>query len=158
MKRISILFLKLILILVALATAIGLVWFPTQEGRAANLNLLQIYMDPLIIFVYLASVAFFTGLYQAFRLLGSIEQNKAFSQEAVHTLKVIQLVSVILIGCIGMAMLYIRFFALGDDPAGPIMLGLIMSGILAVITAAASLFQRLFQHAHELQSEHDLTV
>ncbi len=158
MKRISILFLKLCLLAVATATTVLLVWFPPQEGRATNLNLLQIYTDPFILYIYLASIAFFTGLYQAFNLLGTIEKGQAFSPEAVRALKIIQLVSVILIGCIGMAMIYIRFFVQGEDPAGSMMLGIIMSGILAMITAAALLFQHLFQRAHELQSENELTV
>lgn len=158
MKRISILFLKLILIVVALGTAIGLILFPQMEGRATGLSFIQIYSDPFILYIYIASIAFFSGLYQAYKLLKHIEHNSAFSPEAVNALKMIQLVSIILIACIGITMIYIRFFAHGDDPAGFMMLGLIMSGIFTMITAAASLFQRLFQHTHELQSENELTV
>ena len=66
MKRSSTLFLKAILCLIAIVVLAGLIWFPQTEGRAANLDLISIYADPLIIYFYLASIPFFYGLYQAY--------------------------------------------------------------------------------------------
>lgn len=158
MKRGSTLFLKIVICLIAVTALAGMIWLPQTEGRAANLDLIGIYTDPLIIFMYLGSIPFFVGLYQAFKLLNFIEANQAFSSSAVNTLKNIKLASLSLIGFIALAVLYIRFFANGDDPAGPTMLGIIASFAVAVIATAAAVFQKLFQNAVDLKSENDLTV
>lgn len=158
MKRSSTLFLKTVLVLIAIGVAVGLLWFPQTEGAAKNLDLVSIYTNPFTIFIYIGSISFFVGLYQAFKLLTFIEANKAFSQGAVDALKIIKLASLSLIGFIALALLYIRFFAHGDDPAGPAMLGLIASFAVAVIATAAAVFQKLFQNAVDIKSENDLTV
>ena len=161
MKQSSTLFLKAVLCLIAIGTFAGMLWFPQTEGRAANLDLISIYADPLIIYSYIASIPFFIGLYQAFKLLNLIDANKAFSQSAVNTLKNMKFASLSLIGFIALALVYIRFFApfgVDDDPAGPTMLGIVMSLAFGVIATAASVFQKLLQNAVDIKSENDLTV
>jgi len=145
MKKGSTLFLKVVILLVATCALICLIWFPQLEGRAANLDLISIYTDPFIIYGYIASIPFFVGLYQAFKLLNYIDSNKAFSQSAVNTLRNIKFSALSLIGFITLAMFYIRFFAHGDDPAGPTMLGICAAFAAAVIAAAAAVFQKLLQ-------------
>src|SRR2546423_1623771 len=129
MKRSSTLFLKTVILIIAIAVLAGLLWFPQTEGRAANLDLISIYTDPLIIFIYIGSIPFFFGFYQAFRLLNLIDAGKAFSQAAVNTLKNMKFASLALIGFILLALLYIHFSPHGndDDPAGPTMLGIVVS-------------------------------
>ena len=158
MKRGSTLFLRVVLLLIAVGAIVGMVWFPQTEGRAVNLDQISIYTDPLIIYAYIASIPFFAGLYQAFKLLNFIDANKAFSQGAVNTLKNIKFASLSLIGFIALAMFYIRFFAHGDDPAGPTALGILASFAAAVIATAAAVFQKLLQNAVDIKSENDLTV
>jgi hypothetical protein len=158
MKRGSTLFLKLVILLIVIVVAAWMIVFPQLEGRATNLDLISIYTDPFIIYGYIASVPFFIGLYQAFKLLNFIDANEAFSEGAVGTLKNIKLASLSLIGFIALAVLYIRFFAHGDDPAGPTALGIIVSFAVAAIATAAAIFQKLFQNAVDIKSENDLTV
>jgi hypothetical protein len=158
MKHGSTLFLKVVLLLIAIGVFIWLLWFPRTEGRAANLDLISIYSDPFIIYGYIASSPFFVGLYQAFKLLNLIDANKAFSRGAVKTLRNMKFASLSLIGFIALAVFYIRFFAHGDDPAGPSALGIIVSFAAAVIATAAALFQKLLQNAVDIKSENDLTV
>jgi len=157
-KRSSTLFLKGVLLLIAAGVLAGMLWFPQTEGRAVNLDLLSIYADPLIIYVYLASIPFFVGLYQAFKLLTFIEANQAFCQGAVDTLKQMKVASLSLIGLIAGALLYIRFFVQGDDPAGPTALGIALAFAFGVIATAAAVFQKLFQNAVDIKAENDLTV
>ena len=76
MKKGSTLFLKFVICLIAIGALIWLIWFPQLEGRAANLDLISIYKDPLIIYAYIGSIPFFVALYQAFKLLGYIDGNK----------------------------------------------------------------------------------
>lgn len=158
MKRGSTLFLKLVILLIAIVVLTWIIVFPQLEGRAKNLDLISIYSDPFIIYGYIASIPFFVGLYQAFRLLNFIDANQAFSQDAVNTLKNMKFASLSLIGFIALAVFYIRFFAQGDDPAGPTALGIIISFASIVIATAAAVFQKLLQNAVDLKSENDLTV
>src|SRR3989344_5409413 len=84
MKKGSTLFLKVVICLIAIGALAGMIWFPQTEGRAANLDLISIYTDPFIIYIYIASTPFFVGLYQAFKLLNFIDGSYAFSQGAVN--------------------------------------------------------------------------
>lgn len=158
MKKGSTLFLKCVILLIAVGALAWLIWFPQLEGRAADLDLISIYTDPLIIYGFIASIPFFFGLYQAFKLLSLIDANKAFSQGAVNTLRNMKFASLSLIGFIVLAVFYIRFFARGDDPAGPTMLGISAVLAFSVIATAAAVFQRLLQNAVDIKSENDLTV
>lgn len=153
MQRGATLFLKVAISLIAISALAGLIWFPQTEGRAANLNLISIYKDPFIIYIYIGSIPFFIGLYQAFKLLNLIETNKAFSESAVKTLKKMKLAFLSLIGFIALAEFYIRFFAHGDDPAGPTALGILTSFTIAVIVAAAAVLQKLLQNGVYIKSE-----
>lgn len=158
MKQGSTLFLRVVILLIAAGAIAGLLWSPQTEGRAANLDLVSIYADPLIIYAYIASIPFFVGLFQAFKLLNLIDANRAFSQAAVNTIKNMKFAALSLIGFIVLALLYIRFAAGGDDPAGPTALGILASFAAAVIATAAAVFQKLLQNAVDIKSENDLTV
>src|SRR3989344_8903451 len=152
LKRSSTLFLKLVLCSIAIIVLAGLIVFPQTEGRAANLSLISIYKDPFIIYIYIGSIPFFVGLYQAFKLLNFIDTSNAFSQGAVNTLKAMKFASLSLIGFITLALFYIRFFTHGDDPAGPTALGILVSFAAAVIATAAAVFQKLLQNAVDIKS------
>jgi hypothetical protein len=160
LKRSSTLFLKFVIFLIALPVALGLLWFPQTEGRAVNLDLISIYTDPFIIYIFIGSIPFFTGLYQAFKLLGYIEQNKAFSQSAVDTLRNMKYCALTLIGFIAPALAFIFYMSKTqtEDGAGPIALGLVVIFAAAVIATAAGVFQKLLQNAVDIKSENDLTV
>jgi hypothetical protein len=146
MKHSITIFLRFVILLTAIVALVGLIRFPQTEGRAANLDLISIYTDPFIIYVYIGSIAFFVALYQAFKLLNYIDRNKAFSKGAISTLKNIKFASLSLIGFIALALFYIRFFAYGDDPAGPTALGILVSFIIAVIAITAAVFQKRLQN------------
>lgn len=59
MSRGSTLFLKGVIVCIALIVLASMIWFPQTEGRATNLDLISIYADPLIIYTYFASIPFF---------------------------------------------------------------------------------------------------
>jgi hypothetical protein len=158
MKRSSTLFLKVVILLIAIGALAGLIWFPRTEGRAANLDLISIYKDPLIIYAYIASIPFFVALYQAFKLLGYIDGNKVFSQSSVNAVRNIKYCTITFSGFVVLGILYIRLFAKGDDPAGVTALGIFTTFASIVIATAAAVFQRLLQNAVDIKSENDLTV
>ncbi len=158
MKKGSTLFLRFVICLIAIGALAGLIWFPQTEGRAANLDLISIYTDPFIIYIYIASIPFFVALYQAIKLLGLIDKNKIFSQASVKAIRNIKYCALAIIGFLVVAILYIRAMAQGDDPAGPTMVGFVAIFTSVVIATAAGVFQRLLQNAVDLKSENDLTV
>jgi hypothetical protein len=158
MKKSGTTFLKGVLVLMASIAVTALLWFPQTEGRAANLDLLSIYSDPFIIYIYVASLPFFATLYQSFRLLGYIEKNKAFSQISVNALRNIKYYALTLSGLIAAAMSYIAITSKEDDPAGAIAMSIVIIFASIVIATAAAVFQKLLQNAVDIKSENDLTV
>ena len=158
MKKGSTLFLKFVICLIAIVTLIWLFWFPQLEGRAANLDLISIYADPLIIYAYIGSIPFFVGLYQAFKLLGYVDVNKVFSQPSVNAVRNIRDCAITFSGFIVLGILYIRLFVKGDDPAGVTALGIMTAFASIIIATAAAVFQKLIQNAVDIKSENDLTV
>lgn len=157
-KQSSTLFLKLVISLIGIVTLVGLIWLPQTEGRAANLDLFSVYADPLIIYVFLASIPFFTALYQGFKLLGYVDKNQVFSEAAVKAVRNIKYCAIALSGFIVIGLLYIRLFVHGEDTAGPTALGMFMTFACIVIATAAAVFERVLQNAVDLKSENDLTV
>lgn len=162
MKRGSTLFLKLVICLLGAGVLSFLLWFPQAEGRAANLDLFSIYADPFILYMYLAFAPFFFALYQAFKLLGHIEQNKVFSKTSVQALSTIKYCAIAFISFIVGALSYIfmmtRTMNGDDDPAGFFALGIVVIFASTVIATGAAVAQRLLQNAVDIKAENDLTV
>ena len=158
MKKGSTIFLRVVIVLIGIVALIAMIRFPLTEGRAVNLDLFSIYADPFIVYMYLASIAFFVALYQAFKLLGLIGQNKVFSLNSVKALRNIKYCAIILSASIVMAMLYIMMSHGDDDAAGAIAMGIVATFISVVIATAAALFERTLQNAVDIKSENDLTV
>lgn len=159
MKRISIVFLQAVIVLIGVGALALLLWFPLTEGRAANLDLFSIYVDPFILYGYAASIAFFVALYKAFKLLGYIGQNKIFSSKSVKTLKSIKYCAIVLTVFIVLAGLYIKLFHnKKDDPAGFLAICIVTSFVSAVVATAAAIFEKLLQNAIDIKSENDLTI
>lgn len=159
-KKSSTFFLKTVLVLIGTAVLAGLIWLPPHEGRAANLDLISIYADPFIIYVYIAFTPFFVGIYQAIKLLGFIEKDKVFSEISVTALRNIKYSAIVFSAFIALALIYIRIMAqtTNDDPAGAMAIGIVLIFASSVIAAAAGVFQKLLQKAVDLKSENDLTV
>src|SRR3990167_7293041 len=139
MKRGSTTFLQIVIVLIGIVALAIMIRFPLTEGRAANLDLFSIYSDPFILYGYLASIAFFVALYQAFKLLGYIGQNKVFSLNSVRALRTIKYCAITLSISIVIAALYIRIFhAKDDDPAGFISIAILATFISVIIATAAA--------------------
>lgn len=159
MKKVSTLFLKIVLVLMGLAVLTAMLCEPHLEGRNVNADWVTIYFhDPFLTYIYLGSVPFFFALCQAFKLLGYIEQNKTFSQASVTTLRKIKYSAITIIVFLVGAMSWIRIFAGQDDPAGAIAIGLVLTFTTLVISIFAAVLQKLFQNALDIKSENDLVV
>jgi len=160
MKRSSTIFLRVVIVLVALGALALMLWEPHLEGRNAHATLFQIYFnDPFLAYAYTGSIAFFVALYQAFKLLGYVARNEIFSQGSVKALRTIKYCAMTLVAFILGAEAYFFIAVRGkDDIAGGVMMGLFLIFVSVVIATAAAVFERTLQSAVEMKSENDLTV
>lgn len=148
MKRISIVFLQVVIVLIGIGTLYLMIRFPLTEGRATNLDLFSIYLDPFILYGYASSIAFFVALYKAFKLLGYIKQNKLFSATAVRTLRSIKHCAITLSILIAMAGLYISIFHnKEDDPAGFLAMCIVTTFISVVVATVVAVLEKKLQNA-----------
>jgi len=158
--RSSTIFLQVVIVLIGIGVLALMLWEPHLEGRNAHATVYEIYFkDPFLAYAYLASIAFFVALYQAFRLLGYIGRNDVFTLNSVRALRTIKYCAMILIVMIVAAVAYLFIAVRGkDDIAGGVAMGVMMTFVSAVIATAAAVFERLLQNAVDLKSENDLTV
>lgn len=146
MKRISTIFLQIIVVLIGIGAFTFLLWEPHFEGRNAHATLFQIYFnDPFLAYAYTASLAFFFALYQAFKILAYIRQKKAFSQETVKALRTIKQCATALIALVVAPVAYLFIVRPGDDIAGGVAVGLFLIFASTVIAATANVFEGILQ-------------
>lgn len=158
MKRGSTLFLKTVIILIGVIVLVALIWFPQTEGRAKDLSLVNIYLDPFIVYIYASSIPFFAALFQAIKLLGFIEKNNIFSRRAVQAVRNIKFCAVAIVCLLVVAMGWVRLASGNDDPAGAIAVGTGLAFASIVIATTAAVLQKVLQTAVDIKSENDLTV
>lgn len=159
MKKNSTIFLQVVIVLIGIGALALMLWEPHLEGRNVNSTLFQIYFkDPALAYAYIASIAFFVALYQAFKLLGYIGQNKIFSQPAAKALKTIKYCARSLVGFVVAGEAYLFIARPGDDIAGGVFIGLLMIFVFGVIAIASERFERILQNAVDKKPENNLTV
>ena len=145
MKRISTIFLQVVVVLIGIVVFAALLWEPTVEGVNAHAtSAFQIYFDdPFLAYIYFSFTAVFVGLYQAFKLLGYIGRDEAYSQQSVQALRTIKYCALAFAGLIFAAVVYIFVTVRGeDDIAGGVAVGLFIIFASIVVATAAALFER----------------
>lgn len=161
MRRSSTVFLQIVIVLIGIVILVALLAEPHFEGRNANATAFEVYFkDPFLAYVYLMSIPFFVGLYQAFKVLGYVGKNQVFSQVAVKALRTIKYCALITAGAIVAADAFLMVMARtnGEDAAGAVMLGIIATFASVIIATAAAVFERVLQNAVDIKTENDLTV
>jgi Protein of unknown function (DUF2975) len=158
MKRSSTIFLQIVIVLIGIGALAFLLGEPHVEGRNAHATLFEIYFkDPFLAYAYIASIAFFVALYQAFKVLGYAGQNKVFSPAAVNALRTIKFCAIAIIGFVAGSVIFMPFSDPDDRAQGVVMRIFITFGSIVIATAAA-MFERILKTAVDLKSENDLTV
>jgi hypothetical protein len=148
-KRKATIFLQGVVVLIGIGALALMLWEPHLEGRNARATVFEIYFkDPFLAYAYLASIAFFVALFQAFKLIGSIGRNQAFSLDSVRALRMIRHCAIALIAMIAAAVAYLFIAVRGkDDIAGGVAIGVAMILISAAIAAAVAVFEKRAQNA-----------
>jgi hypothetical protein len=161
MKRSSIIFLQIVIVLLGVAALALLLWEPQVEGVNKNRTNFQIYFqDPFLALVYAGSIPFFIALYQAIRALGYVGRNEVFSPEVVKALRIIKYCALAIIGFVVLLELFILLSGNRDleNPGAPIFMGILIAFPSIVVATAAAMFERILQNAVDIKSENDLTV
>ncbi|NUU62086.1 DUF2975 domain-containing protein [Paenibacillus agri] len=160
MKRGTTLFLKAAVILIAIPVLALCIFLVPEIGKfAAELYPDMAYLEYLVFIVFYGSaIPFYIALYQALKLLGYIDKNKAFSELSVSVLNKIKYCAITISGLYVLALPLFYLVAEKDDAPGVIVIGLVMIFAAMVIAVFAAVLQRLLKEAIAIKSENDLTV
>ena len=159
MKPGSTIFLQAVIVLIGLGALAFLLGEPHFEGRNAHATLFEVYFkDPFLAYVYVASIAFFVGLYHAFKVLGYAGQNKIFSQAAVKSLRTIKYCAIAILVFVAVSVIFIPASVADDDGPQGVVMRIFVAFPSIVVATAAAVFERILQNAVEIKSENDLTV
>jgi hypothetical protein len=158
MKRGTTLFLKMAVILIGipvLALGIfGLTWLTKNPANPEYAHILY----PIVIGMYVSVIPFFAALVQAFKLLGYIDRNQAFSELSVKALKKIKFCAITISVVYAIVLPFVFMVAELDDAPGLVIVGMVPIFASMVIAVFAAVLQRLLQEAIDIKSENDLTV
>lgn len=160
MKRGSTIFLQAVIVLIGIGSVAVMLWEPHIEGRNAHATVFEIYCkDPFLAYAYLASIPFFMTLYQAFKVLGYIRQDRTFARATVKALRTIKYCAIAIIGLVAASVVFIfpMFGDKEDRPAG-VFMGSLIAFPSIVIATVAGLFERIVQDAVDTKSRNDLTL
>ncbi len=158
MKKNETIFLQIVVMALGVAALAFMLWEPQIEGRNLHATFSQIYFnDPFLVYAYTASIAFFVALYQAFKLLGYIGQNKVFSLDSVKALRIIKYCAKSIVGFVVAAEAYLFIVRPEDDIAGGVFMGLLIILVSGIVAITAGVFERNLQKVVEMKSENDLT-
>jgi hypothetical protein len=160
MKRGSTLFLKIVIVLIGIPVlALCIFLVPEIANYAVKLypdfSIIKYYV---FIDLYASAIPFYIALYQAFKLLGYIDKNIAFSEKSVQVLKNIKNCAITISGVYVAGMPLFYLIGEKDDAPGVIVIGMVMIFASMVIAVFAAVLQKLLKDAIELKSENDLTV
>jgi len=160
MNRVSTIFLRVVISLIAMA-ALAVCIFPlprmvAQEAAKTPDTAYLIYL--FLVGAYIMAVLFFVALYQAFKLLTYIDGNKAFSELSVRALKHIKhcAITISLLMVAGIAAVMVLSAGTGEDIAGVVAMGLLMTFASSVVAAVAAVLQKHVQKAIDIKSERPL--
>jgi hypothetical protein len=158
MKSGATLFLRAVLVLFGIGVLALLLTEPHFEGRNAHATLFEIYFkDPFLAYAYVASIAFFMGLYHAIKVLGYVGRDKEFSPSTLRSVRIIKLCAIALVAFVAGGEVFI-FLNESDDRAGGVVIGVVIAFASIVVATAMAVLERTLQKAVVMKSENDLTV
>lgn len=160
MKRSSTIILRLAVIVAGiaiLALCYGGTWTVTTAWDSnPNHNAI---MTAMLGGLYITAIPFYIALYQAMKLLGYIDSNRAFSELSVEALKKIMYCAIAtFVVCMLGGLPFFYYWANMTNSPGLMIIGMAIDGGAFVSAVLASILKRLLQDAIEVKSENDLTI
>ena len=158
MKRGSTIFLKVVVFLIGITVlALCIFLLPWIANEAAEHYAGLVYL-PVLIGAYISAIPFFVALYQALKLLGYIDKNKAFSELSVRALKNIKYCAITISIIYAVLIPFVVPIADADDAPGLMVFPVIFIFASIVVAVFAAVLQRLLQDAIDIKSYNDLTI
>ncbi len=159
MQKSSTIFLQLVIVLIGIGVFFLVLFEPHIEGRNAHATIIEIYFnDPFLMYAYIGSISFFVSLYQAFKVLGYVRQNKTFSQATVKAIKTIKYSAIVLFIMVGAALAYLCIVRPGDDIAGGVFISLLIIIVSGITVSVAGMFEQFLQNTMDITSDNDRAV
>jgi hypothetical protein len=160
MKKGSTLFLKGVLVFMALAVLAFCIFGlpPITAGIAAEFPPTAPLREGMLFGLLLTSLPFFFALYQAFKLLGYIDQGVAFSELSVRALRLIKYAALAMSGLYLLGMPVALLMAQSDDAPGLVPIAFLLACSPIVIAVFAAVLERLVESAIEIKKDTELTV
>ncbi|MBL0386915.1 DUF2975 domain-containing protein [Tumebacillus sp. ITR2] len=159
MKR-ETLFLKAAVVLMGIPVlALCIFFVPAVSNFMAELYPEAAYLHDLLrIGLYATAIPFYIALYQTFKLLTYIDNNKSFSELSFKSLKNIKYcaLTISILHVLNTPLYYLMAKKVDPPIIMPVGNGLIFAAL--VIAVFAAVLQKLVQHAIDIKSENDLTV
>ena len=154
MKRTSIVFLQIVVVLFGIGILALMLWEPHLEGVNAHATTFEIYFkDPFLVYIYATSIPFFAALYQAFKLLGYIGQDEAMSADSLRAVRILKRCAMSLIVLITAAVVYLSIAMHGkDEGPGGAVVGAFLAFASAVVAASAAVGEGVLQKALDIKS------
>lgn len=112
----------------------------------------------IVIGLYATAIPFYGALYQGWKLLGYIDQHKAFSNPSVRALTIIKYCASCICALYIAGLPYLHALAQGEDAPGFVLFGLIIVFATFVGATLTALLQKLLQQAVAMKAENELTV
>jgi hypothetical protein len=153
MKKYSDLFLR-----AALFAMGGLVLFLCVLMFSAFTDSRNAEFKQLVTGLYAAAIPFFYALYQAWKLLDLIKENKAFTGESVRALGTVSYCGAIIAVVLLLVSPFFYDISQREDAPGVFAICLMIVFMSVVIAVFTGVLQKLFQNAVDIKSENDLTV
>ena len=144
MKRNSTIFLQVVTVLIGMGVLAFMLWEPHIEGRNVNATLFEIYFkDPFLAYAYIASIAFFVGLWETYKLWGHMGRNEV--SNSVKALGKIKNCARTLVAFIVAAEAYLFIARPEDDIAGGVFMGLLGIATAGIVAIVATRFEKTLQ-------------
>ncbi|KND52118.1 MAG: putative membrane protein [Parcubacteria bacterium C7867-003] len=146
MNKTTVTILKVGVVVMGIFVLVFMLWEPHLEGRNVNSTFFEVYFkDPFLAYAYIASVAFFVALYQTFKLLGNVGENKIFTPESLKSLRTIKYCGRVLLAFVLGFMGYLFIVRPEEDIAGGVFMCLIAVVVSGGIATVASRFEKVLQ-------------
>ncbi|ARI75617.1 DUF2975 domain-containing protein [Halobacillus mangrovi] len=160
MEKVTTLFLKVAVILLGVPVLALCIFLVPELADIAEELLPEFGLIKVFVYIIFdgSAIPFYFALYQAFKLLRYIDNNKAFSNLSVKALKKIKYCAIIISVLHLLALPLFYLFAEVDDAPGVIFVGLIVPFASLVIAVFDAVLQKLLHEAIAIKSENDLTV
>jgi hypothetical protein len=143
MKKSLSVFLQVVIVLIGIGALVFMLWEPHLEGRNVGATVSEIYFnDPFLAYAYTASIAFFIGLYQMFKLLGYAGRNTVLSLNSLKALRTLKYCATTLLAFVLGAEAYLGIVRPGDDIAGGVFMGLLLIAASGIVAIAATRFEK----------------